>query len=150
MSTYIVWSLILAVHLLGITYWVGGSLYTVLVMRRSVSLLDPTPRSAVILQSYARFFRGLWHVMGTTLVSGWAMIFHDGGFGAVPLPINIMQGLALVMAIVFVTTVQGPFRRARRALRPSAELFDTLRLRTTIMAVCGILTIITAAFAGTH
>ncbi|MBR0559470.1 hypothetical protein [Neokomagataea anthophila] len=150
MSAYIIWSLVLAVHLLGIAYWVGGSLYTTLVTRSTVNLLDPTPRATVLLQSYARFFRGLWHVMGATLISGWAMIFHDGGFGAVPMAINIMQGLALIMAIIFVTTVQGPFRRARRALRPSPEMFATLRRRTAIMALCGILTIVTAAFAGTH
>nr|WP_050801429.1 hypothetical protein [Gluconobacter morbifer] len=143
----IIWSLVLAVHILSITYWVGGSIYSALIVRSTVGLLDPGPRNSVLLQGYTRFFRGLYQVVPFTLLSGWALIWHEGGFKVIGWPVNAMQGLGVVMAIIFVITVQGPFMRARRAMRPQPALFDTLHQRMLLMAGLGVLTIIVAAIA---
>ncbi|MFT8520737.1 hypothetical protein [Gluconobacter oxydans] len=147
MTGSIIWSLVLAIHLLCMTYWVGGSIYSTLVVRSTVGLLDPGPRNSVLLQGYTRFFRGLYQVVPFSLLSGWGLIFHEGGFAAVPWSVNAMQLLGLAMAVIFILTVQGPFRRARRAMRPQPALFDTLRSRTAMMAGLGVLTILVAAMA---
>ncbi|GBD55603.1 hypothetical protein [Gluconobacter wancherniae] len=147
MTGSIIWSIVLAIHLLSMAYWVGGSIYSTLVVRSTLGLLDAGPRQSVQLQGYTRFFRGLWQVVPFSLLSGWALVLHEGGFGAVAWPVNLMQVLAIVMAALFVSTVYGPFRRARRALRPQAGLFDTLRHRTAMMAGLGVLTILVAAMA---
>ncbi|KXV38714.1 hypothetical protein AD942_14225 [Gluconobacter japonicus] len=147
MTGSIVWSLVLAIHLLCMTYWIGGSIYSALVVRSTVGLLDPGPRASVLLQNYTRFFKGLWQVVPFSLVSGWTLVIHEGGFGAVNWTINAMQLIGIAMAIVFITTARGPFLRARRALRPQPAVFDTLRNRTVLMAGLGLLNILIAAMA---
>ncbi|QDH16211.1 hypothetical protein [Swingsia samuiensis] len=143
----IIWSLVLAMHLLSMTYWVGGSIYSSLVVRSTVSLLDPNPKASVLLQNYTRFFKGLWQVVPFALLSGWALIFHEGGFANVNWPINLMQVIGLVMAIIFFVTARGPFLKARRALRPQVSLFNTLQKRTALMAILGVINIIVASMA---
>lgn len=145
MSSPTLWSLLLAVHVICVVFWLGGALYAALIMRSSVSLLDQAQRQSVQLQSLARYFRGLWHVVPFALLSGWGLIYHMGGFGNVIWPINAMQVLALGMAAVFVSTFYGPFRAARRAIRPQASLFDSIRIRLMIMVACGILAILCGA-----
>lgn len=148
MIVSIAWSLALAIHLIGSAYWVGASLYVSLVAKRAVNCLDPAPRAAVLLQWYGRLFRGLWHVMPATLISGWALVVHAGGFSNLPRPVNAMQGLGIVMAILFVTTARGPLRRAQRALRPSPNMFETLRRRVAQMALCGVVSLLMGALLG--
>ena len=54
-----------------------------------------------------------------------------------PLSINIMQGLAWIMALIFVYTFFGPWQRLRRAIRPGPELIARIRLMVTINLVLG-------------
>jgi len=49
--------------------------------------------------------------------------------------------------VVFITTVRGPFLRARRAMRPQPAVFDTLRSRMVLMAGLGLVNILIAAMA---
>ena len=135
-SATILWGLVLATHLLGMALWVGGAGYALLVLRPSLNLLDQTQRVSVNLQTLTRFFRLIWHVMPIVLLTGWSMeIFREGGFANADWHINAMQGLALVMAGVFLWTFFGPFRRARRAIRPQPALFESIRslLGTTLV-----------------
>ena len=135
-SATILWGLVLATHLLGMALWVGGAGYALLVLRPSLNLLDQTQRVSVNLQTLTRFFRLVWHVMPIVLLTGWSMeIFREGGFANADWHINAMQGLALVMAGVFLWTFFGPFRRARRAIRPQPALFESIRslLGTTLV-----------------
>jgi uncharacterized membrane protein len=126
--TTILWGLVLAVHLLGMATWVGGSAYALLVLRPSLNLLDQTQRVSVHLQTLKRFFRLVWHVMPLVLLTGWSMeIFLEGGFANADWHINAMQGLALVMSGLFLWTFFGPFRRARRAIRPQPATFESIR-----------------------
>ena len=142
----IVWALVLAVHLLGMALWVGGIAYALLVLRPSLSLLDATQRASVTLQSLRRLFRVIWHVMPLVLASGWAMeIGREGGFAHADWHINAMQGLALVMSGVFLWAFFGPFRKARRAIRPKPETFESIRSLLGSMLVLGALIVVVAS-----
>ncbi|GBQ72380.1 hypothetical protein AA103196_3045 [Ameyamaea chiangmaiensis NBRC 103196] len=145
MSHSLLWSLVLAIHIAGMTLWVGGAAYAVLVLRPSLGLLDTTQRSSVHLQTLNRFFRIVWHVMPMVLASGWAMVLHEGGFANTPWPVNLMQLLGLVMAGLFASAFFGPYRKARRALRPQPALFDAVRTRVGLVAVLGMVTILSAS-----
>ncbi|GAA4484296.1 CopD family protein [Gluconacetobacter asukensis] len=147
MTSSILWSLVLAIHLLGMTAWVGGMVYAVFVLRPSLGLLDATQRASVHLQTLTRFFRLVWHTMPTVLVTGWLMILHEGGFATIPWQVNVMQLLGLAMAAVFARIYFGPFQKARRAIRPQPALFDTIRSLVTINIGLGVLTILSAAMA---
>jgi len=147
MSHSILWTLILTLHIVCIAYWVGGTAFQTLITSKTLSLLEAGQRQSVQLQSYTRFLRSLWHVIPTALVTGWLLILHEGGFGAVPMAVNLMQLLALVMAALVARLYFGSFKQARRAIRPQPEVFVSIRRQMTLICLLGILTILCAAFA---
>ena len=135
----ILWGLVLTLHLLGMAVWVGGAAYVLLVLRPSLALLEQTPRTAVHLQSLKRYFRLVWHVMPIVLLTGWTMeIFREGGFANADWHVNAMQGLGVVMAIVFAYVYFRPFKQAQRAIRPKPAMFDSIRSLVGTMLVLGI------------
>ena len=141
----ILWSVILAFHIISIMFWVGGTAYAAIIMRQSLSLLDPTQRNSVQLQSLGRFFRVLMHVIPTALITGWLMILHEGGFEQAPWTTNLMQLLGIVMAVLYVRVLTGPFQKARRALRPQPALFDSIRNQTLVIMALGLIAILAAS-----
>ena len=84
--------------------------YALLVMRPSLGVLgSSTDRMAVLGDTFRRFFRIVWVAMPLVLLSGWAMVFGVwGGFAHLPWPVNVMQVLGLVMAVVYLVLFFGP------------------------------------------
>jgi uncharacterized membrane protein len=136
----------LAVHLLSAVIWVGGGFYTVVVLRPALNLLDAAPRLQVQMQTLKKLFFYIWHAMPLMILTGWAMVFLAwGGFGALPWSINAMQGLGILMALIFLYTFFDPWQRLRRAVRPGPELFTRVRNLVTLNVVLGTLTIVAGA-----
>ena len=141
-----IWGVVLAVHLLGMAAWLGGIATLLLVLRPSLSLLDTTPRMNVHLQTLRRLLRLVWHVMPIVLVTGWAMLVgKEGGFAHAPWYVNAMQGLAILMAAVFLWIFFGPYKRLRRAIRPQQTHLDEVRSLLTTNLALGIATVTVAA-----
>ena len=139
-------NLLLALHLLAASAWVGGMAYALLVLRPALSVLDPAPRLQVHMLTLKRFFLIVWHAMPIMLLTGWGMIGAAGwGMAHLPWYVNVMQALALVMAGVFLWAFFGPFRRLRRAIRPGPELLDRIRLLITVNLVLGVAVIVVAS-----
>jgi len=129
---------LLAIHLLSAALWVGGMYYAVMVLRPSLAVLEGQARVQLHMQTLQRFFRLVWHVMPLMFITGWLMVFGVwGGFVTVPLSINIMQGLAVLMAGVFLYVYFKPWQRVRRAIRPTAEQFDAIRKLVLLNLVLG-------------
>ncbi len=141
-----VWSLVLAVHVLAMAAWTGGMAYALLVLRPSLSVLAPPDQLALHGQAFRRFFLVVWHAMPLVLITGWAMVFGVyGGFATLPVSVNIMQALGLVMAIVFVVTVFGPWKRFRA--QPSADAAGSIRRLVTVNLLLGAIVIVAASFS---
>jgi uncharacterized membrane protein len=139
-------NILLAVHLLSAVIWVGGGFYTVVVLRPALNLLDAAPRLQVQMQTLKKLFFYIWHAMPLMILTGWAMVFLAwGGFGALPWSINAMQGLGILMALIFLYTFFDPWQRLRRAVRPGPELFTRVRNLVTLNVVLGTLTIVAGA-----
>jgi uncharacterized membrane protein len=139
-------NILLAVHLLSAVIWVGGGFYTVVVLRPALNLLDAAPRLQVQMQTLKKLFFYIWHAMPLMILTGWAMVFLAwGGFGALPWSINAMQGLGILMALIFLYTFFDPWQRLRRAVRPGPELFTRVRNLVTLNVVLGTLTIVASA-----
>ncbi len=140
------WGLVLAVHLLSWATWLGGAAYALVVLRPSLGLLDATQRNSVQLQTLRRFFRLVWHAMPLVLLPGWLMLaFPLGGFGNPDWHIQAMQALGLVMAALFAYAFFGPFRKARRALRPQPATFETIRSLLGVNLLLGAVTVVVAS-----
>ncbi len=140
------WGLVLAVHLLSWATWLGGVAYALFVLRPSLGLLDTTQRNSVQLQTLRRFFRLVWHVMPLVLITGWLMLaFPLGGFNNPDWHVQTMQALGVVMALLFAYAFFGPFRKARRALRPQPGTFETIRSLLGVNLVLGAVTVVVAS-----
>lgn len=137
---------LLAVHILSAAAWVGGMFYALIVLRPALAVLDATPRLQMHMLTLKRFFLVVWHAMPLMLLTGWGMIGAAGwSFARLPWYVNVMQGLALVMAAVFLFTFFGPYTRLRRAIRPGPEILARIRLMVTINLILGTIVIIVAA-----
>lgn len=142
MTSNFLWSLVLALHLLCITYWVGGAVFC-LQSRRATRLLEAPQATIVLLQSYGRFFRALWHVVPLAVISGAALFIRSGGH--LPWPYHLMSLCGVSMIVLFLSAFFGPLRAARRAIRPQPHLFTSLHRRAAVMALLGFIAIIAGA-----
>ena len=61
---------VLAVHVLCAVIWVGGMFFAYVVLRPSLSVLEPIQRIALHTQVFRRFFLVVWHVMPLILRVG--------------------------------------------------------------------------------
>jgi uncharacterized membrane protein len=139
---------LLAIHLLAAAAWVGGMLYALVVLRPALAVLDASARMQLHMQTLKRFFLVVWHAMPLMLLTGWGMIFAVwGGMAHLPWAVNAMQGLAIIMAAVFLWIFFGPWKRLRRAIRPGPEVLSRIRQLIAVNLALGTLTIIVAAFA---
>jgi uncharacterized membrane protein len=148
MSSLSIWLLpvLLIVHILCTVIWVGGMFYALVVLRPALNVLDNNLRLQVHMLTLKKFFLLVWHAMPLMLITGWAMIFLAGwGMANLPWYVNVMQGLALVMAAIFLFTFFGPYRRLRRAIRPGPEILNRIRLLVTTNLVLGVVIIVVAA-----
>ena len=143
-----IWALLLAVHILCAVIWVGGMFFAYLVLRPSLSVLDPPQRLLLHTQIFRRFFLIIWHVMTLILLSGFGILFgFYGGMANVPWNVNAMMMLGLIMSVVFVLIVFGPYARFRHTTdraRMVANL-DTIRKLIGLNLVLGLITVVLAA-----
>jgi len=137
---------LLIVHILSAVIWVGGMFYALVVLLPALNVLDNNLRLQVHMLTLKKFFLLVWHAMPLMLITGWGMIYFAGwGMASLPWYVNGMQGLALVMAAIFLFTFFGPYRRLRRAIRPGPEIVGRIRLLMTANLVLGVVIIVIAS-----
>jgi uncharacterized membrane protein len=141
------WGLVLAVHVLCAVIWVGGMFFAYVVLRPSLSVLEPIQRIALHTQVFRRFFLVIWHVMPLILISGFTVLY---GFYAdptkVPWNINVMMLLGLIMSAVFLVIYFGPYARFRRTTErnTAAACMDRIRKLIGVNLVLGLVTVVVA------
>src|ERR1700761_2203965 len=139
-----VWSWVLAVHVLCAVLWVGGMFFAYLVLRPSLSVLEPIQRIALHTQVFRRFFLIVWHAMPLILLSGFVVLFvFDGGPALVGWNVHLMMLLGLIMSAVFLLIVFGPYARFRRTTdrNTAAACIDRIRKLIAVNLVLGVVTI---------
>ena len=138
---------VLAVHVLCAVIWVGGMFFAYVVLRPSLSVLEPIQRIALHTQVFRRFFLVVWHVMPLILVSGFAVLFgFYGGPASVGWNVQLMMLLGLIMSAVFLLIVFGPYARFRRTTdrTTAAACIDRIRKLIGVNLVLGIVTVVAA------
>lgn len=143
-----------ALHLLGAAVWVGGMFFALLVLRPSLSVLEPPQRLALHGQVFRRFFLIVWHAMPIVILTGYGLVFHGyGGFGGTLWPVHVMHATGLVMAVVFAVIFFGPWRALRAALAAgdragAAASVDRIRKLIAVNLALGLATILVAGLGG--
>jgi uncharacterized membrane protein len=142
-----IWGWVLALHVLCAVIWVGGMFFAYVVLRPSMSVLEPIQRIALHTQVFRRFFLVVWHVMPLILITGFAVLFgFYGGMASVGWNVHLMLLLGLIMSAVFLLIVFGPYARFRRTTdrATAAASIDRIRQLIGINLVIGIVTVVVA------
>ncbi len=130
-------ALLLMLHLLGATVWVGGMFAAYVCLRPAAGGLDAPQRLTLWRRFFAKFFIWVWVSILLILISGyWMLATTFGGFAGAPLYINLMQTLGLLMVALFVALFHGPWLKFKRAVDaqdfPAAGI-QLNRIRQVIM-----------------
>lgn len=142
-------SLAIALHLLAAVIWVGGMFFAYMAMRPAVGqVVDVSHRGALWCQTLSRFFRWVWVSIGVLLVTGYWMVFAVfGGMAGAGWHIHVMQGLGIVMMLIFLHVYFAPFRRLKLAVANSdpqegQRRVGQIRMLVGINLILGLLVIV--------
>jgi uncharacterized membrane protein len=139
---------LLALHLLAALFWVGGMAFAYFVLRPAAGPLEPPLRLALWRRVFGIFLPWVGVAIVVLLGSGYAMLsVYFGGFAGAPLYINVMQGLAIIMVLLFLHLFFAPWKRFRAALdagKPAdaAAALNQIRQIVAINLVLGVAVVI--------
>jgi uncharacterized membrane protein len=107
----------LILHTLSAVVWVGGMFFAHQVLRPAAVMLEPGPRLTLWSRVLGRFFAWVFAAIVLLLLTGYAMVFGVyAGFGDVGLHIHLMQGIGILMVLLFLHLYFAPWRRFRTAV----------------------------------
>ena len=110
-------SVLLMLHALSAVVWVGGMFFAHQVLRPAAASLEPGPRLTLWSLVLGRFFAWVFAAIILLLVTGYAVVFAVyAGFGGVGLHVHLMQGIGIVMMLLFFHLYFAPWRRFRAAV----------------------------------
>ena len=142
----------ITLHLLAVVIWVGGMFFAYMALRPvAATLLEPPLRMPLWSQTFARFFPWVWASVILLPVTGYWMIFNVfGGFGSLALYSHIMQGLGILMTLIFLHVYFAPYPRLKRAVAAgdfaaAGKQLATIRKLIGINLILGLLLIVIAS-----
>ena len=144
-------SLLIALHILAAVVWVGGMYFAYVALRPAAGPLEPEIRLTLWRGVFRRFFPWVWLCIVALLASGYGRIFgYLGGFAGVGLHIHVMQGIGIVMMLMFGHLFFGPWRRFGAAVEnknfpDAAKRLHQIRLIVAVNLALGLVTIVVGA-----
>lgn len=145
-------SLLIALHVLAAVVWVGGMFYAYMAMRPAVAqTIEPPLRPRLWAMTLQRFFAWVWLSLVTLLVTGYIMLFTwFGGMAQAGLHIHIMQGLGILMMLIFLHVYFAPYRRLKQAvadqdLTLGARAVAQIRQLVGVNLILGLTVVVVAA-----
>lgn len=144
-------SIALILHVLSVVVWVGGMFFAYMALRPvAATVLEPPQRLTLWAGVFGKFFPWVWVAIILILGSGYWMILGPfGGFGNTPIFVHLMNGLGLIMMLIFLHVFFAPYRRLRKAVAAQdwpagGKALGQIRTLVGINTAIGIVTIIIA------
>jgi uncharacterized membrane protein len=137
----------LILHTLSAVVWVGGMFFAHQVLRPAAVMLEPGPRLTLWSRVLGRFFAWVFAAIVLLLSTGYAMVFGlYAGFGDVGLHIHLMQGIGILMVLLFLHLCFAPWRRFRTAVArqdwaEGGRQLGQIRTIVTINLVLGVIVV---------
>src|SRR6516162_7974554 len=137
----------LILHTLSAVVWVGGMLFAHQILRPAATLLEPGPRLLLWSRVLGRFFAWVIAAIVLLLVSGYTLVFVVfGGFSRVGIHIHLMQGIGILMMLLFFHLYFAPWRRfqaavARENWAEGGRQLGQIRTIVTINLVLGLVVV---------
>jgi len=144
-------AVLIALHVLAVAVWVGGMFFAYVVLRPSAGPLAAEARLQLWQRVFRRFFPWVWASIAVLLASGYGMMFLVfGGFAGAVLYIQLMQGIGILMMLLFLHLYFGPWRRFSAAVEgghfpEAAKRLAQIRRIVGINLALGLLTIVVGA-----
>lgn len=142
-------ALMVALHALASTVWVGGMFFAYVALRPAAAkLLEPPMRTTLWRDTFARFFPWVWVSVALLLGTGLFLIFMVyGGMAGVRGHVHLMLLTGLIMMAIFAHIFFAPYRRMRTAIEredwPEAvRRLGQIRIFIGINLVIGLVTVV--------
>jgi uncharacterized membrane protein len=140
-------SVLLVLHALSAVVWVGGMFFAHQVLRPAAASLEPGPRLTLWSHVLGRFFAWVFAAIILLLLTGYSLVFGVySGFGRVGLHVHLMQGIGILMMLLFFHLYFAPWRRfhaavARQDWGEGARQLGQIRTIVTINLVLGVIVV---------
>ena len=145
-------TLSLVLHLLSAVIWVGGMFFAYMFLRPVAAMqLEPPVRLQLWVGVFKKFFPFVWLALLFLPLTGYMMIFEIwGSMAATPLYIHIMNGLGIVMILIYLHVYFAPFKRLKEAVikqdwPEGGRNLNIIRKMVGINTMIGLLVIIVAS-----
>jgi uncharacterized membrane protein len=143
--------LLIGLHLLAALFWVGGMAFAYTILRPATGPLEPPARLGLWRRVFARFLPWVGIAILVLLASGYGMVFAAfGGFRGLPMYVNAMQGIGIVMMLLYLHIMFAPWKRFRAAVDggafpEAAKNLNQIRILVGINLILGIITVLIGA-----
>ncbi len=143
-------NLLLTLHILAFTIWVGGMFFAHMALRPAAqATLEPAQRLPLFSRVFDGFFPWVWLAVLLLVASGYWLIFRMGGFAVVGLNVHVMALIGNVMAVIFVYIYFSPYPKLRAAvssgdLPQAANQLARIRRLIALNLSLGLATIVVA------
>jgi uncharacterized membrane protein len=137
----------LILHALSAVVWVGGMFFAHQVLRPAAASLEPAPRLLLWSLVLGRFFAWVIATIVLLLASGYALVFAVfGGFSSVGLHVHLMQGIGILMMLLFFHLYFAPWSRFRAAVArkdwaEGSRQLGQIRTIVTVNLVLGLIVV---------
>ena len=137
----------LTLHSLAAAVWVGGMFFALVALRPASLALPPPSRLELWSGVLGRFFAWVIAAIVLLLATGYGMVFGVyAGFGGIGRHVHIMQGLGILMMLLFLHLYFAPWRRFRAALArednpDAARQLNQIRWIVTANLILGLITV---------
>jgi len=140
--------LLLATHILGALFWVGGMAFAYTMLRPATGSLEAPIRLTLWRDVFKRFLPWVAVSIVALLISGYAMIFMAyGGFHRAPLFVHVMQGIGILMMLLYLHLYFAPWRRLQKLVaaadwQNAGKQLAMIRKLVAINLALGVITVL--------
>jgi len=141
----------LILHTLSAVVWVGGMFFAHQVLRPAAAVLEPGLRLTLWSRVLGRFFAWVFGAIVVLLLTVHIMVLGVyAGFAGVGLHIHLMQGIGILMMLLFLHLYFAPWRRFRSAVArqdwaEGGRQLGQIRTIVTINLVLGVIVVAVAS-----
>jgi uncharacterized membrane protein len=140
-------TLLLALHILAATVWVGGMFFAYFVLRPAAAPFEPPMRLSLWRRVFTRFFLWVWIAVVLLLATGYAMFLR---YGVTGIHVHMMQASGVLMILLFFHLFFSPWRRLRTALdvqdfAAAGRQLNQIRMIVALNLALGLLTVVIGA-----
>ncbi len=138
----------LSLHALAAVVWVGGMFFAYMVLRPVAGQMEPPQRLRLWRSVFEKFFVWVWASIAVLLATGYGMVLvYLGGMGAVGRHVHAMNGIGILMMLIFVYLYFVPWGRFKTAFdgdnfEEAGKQLNTIRIIVRANLILGVATVL--------